>query len=260
MRQICVTKAGPPQVLEVAGRARSRAQGGEVRIWVEATGVNFADALPGLGIYRTCRRCRWCPGHQVGGRIDVVGAGVEGSWAGRQHLGRHAIGGHADTVCVPMNQVFARPTNMSALEAAAIPVNYFTAWQLVVVMGSLKAWRDGPDPFCRRRRRHCRDPACKGYRRERYRHRFGRQARRIARAPLGSITSSTIGPRISKCARARSPTAAASSSFSTPCSVANPGRRAIACWRRPAASACSVCRQQRPARTATCCRCCRRSR
>ena len=27
---------------------------------------------------------------------------------------------------------------MSALEAAAIPVNYFTAWQLVVVMGGLK--------------------------------------------------------------------------------------------------------------------------
>ena len=27
---------------------------------------------------------------------------------------------------------------MSAQEAAAIPVNYFTAWQLVVVMGGLK--------------------------------------------------------------------------------------------------------------------------
>jgi synaptic vesicle membrane protein VAT-1 len=27
---------------------------------------------------------------------------------------------------------------MSALEAAALPVNYFTAWQLVVVMGGLK--------------------------------------------------------------------------------------------------------------------------
>jgi NADPH:quinone reductase-like Zn-dependent oxidoreductase len=27
---------------------------------------------------------------------------------------------------------------MSTLEAAALPVNYFTAWQLVVVMGGLK--------------------------------------------------------------------------------------------------------------------------
>jgi NADPH:quinone reductase-like Zn-dependent oxidoreductase len=48
------------------------------------------------------------------------------------------FGGYADTVCVPATQVFARPAGMSALEAAAIPVNYFTAWQLIVVMGSLK--------------------------------------------------------------------------------------------------------------------------
>ena len=41
-------------------------------------------------------------------------------------------------VRVPVNQVFARPAGMSALEGAAVPVNYFTAWQLVVVMGGLK--------------------------------------------------------------------------------------------------------------------------
>ena len=34
--------------------------------------------------------------------------------------------------------MFARPPGMSALEAAAVPVNYLTAWQLVVVMGGLK--------------------------------------------------------------------------------------------------------------------------
>ena len=38
----------------------------------------------------------------------------------------------------PVGQVFDRPAGLSALEAAAIPVNYFTAWQLCVVMGSLK--------------------------------------------------------------------------------------------------------------------------
>jgi NADPH:quinone reductase-like Zn-dependent oxidoreductase len=48
------------------------------------------------------------------------------------------FGGYADVVCVPVNQVFVRPPGLSAQEAAAIPVNYFTAWQLVVVMGGLK--------------------------------------------------------------------------------------------------------------------------
>jgi NADPH:quinone reductase-like Zn-dependent oxidoreductase len=78
------------------------------------------------------------PGYEVGGRVDAVGAGVEGNWAGRDVLAMTRFGGYADTVCVPANQVFARPAGMSALESAAIPVNYFTAWQLIVVMGSLK--------------------------------------------------------------------------------------------------------------------------
>ena len=36
------------------------------------------------------------------------------------------------------NQVFARPAGLSAIDAAAIPINYLTAWQLLVVMGGLK--------------------------------------------------------------------------------------------------------------------------
>jgi synaptic vesicle membrane protein VAT-1 len=68
----------------------------------------------------------------------VPGEGVEGSWVGREVLALTRFGGYADVVCVPVKQVFSRPSDMSALEAAAIPVNYFTAWQLVVVMGALK--------------------------------------------------------------------------------------------------------------------------
>jgi NADPH:quinone reductase-like Zn-dependent oxidoreductase len=48
------------------------------------------------------------------------------------------FGGYTDTICVPAKQVFARPAGMSASDGAAIPVNYFTAWQLIVVMGALK--------------------------------------------------------------------------------------------------------------------------
>jgi Zinc-binding dehydrogenase len=39
---------------------------------------------------------------------------------------------------IACNKIFARPPGMSALEAAAPPVNYFTAWQLGFVMGGLK--------------------------------------------------------------------------------------------------------------------------
>ena len=139
MREIWITKAGPPEVLEVREAPDPEPKAGEVRIRVEATGVNFADIMGRLGIYPDLPPMPVVPGYEVGGRIDAVGTGVEGSWVGRDVLAVTRFGGYADTVCVPTNQVFARPANMSALEAAAIPVNYFTAWQLVVVMGSLKA-------------------------------------------------------------------------------------------------------------------------
>src|SRR5205809_7736298 len=48
------------------------------------------------------------------------------------------FGGQAERVAVPAVQVFAKPEELSFEEAAAIPVNYLTAWALLVTMGGLK--------------------------------------------------------------------------------------------------------------------------
>jgi NADPH:quinone reductase-like Zn-dependent oxidoreductase len=48
------------------------------------------------------------------------------------------FGGYADVVVVPEPQAFAKPASLSHEQAAALPVNYLTAWQLLVVMGALK--------------------------------------------------------------------------------------------------------------------------
>jgi NADPH:quinone reductase-like Zn-dependent oxidoreductase len=44
---------------------------------------------------------------------------------------RHA--NRTDVVVVPEKQVLAKPDSLSHEQAAAIPVNYLTAWQLLVV-------------------------------------------------------------------------------------------------------------------------------
>ena len=58
MRQIWITKAGTPEVLQVREALDPEPKSGEVRIKVEASGVNFADILGRLGIYPDCRRSR----------------------------------------------------------------------------------------------------------------------------------------------------------------------------------------------------------
>ena len=138
MRQIWITRAGPPEVLEVREAPDPEPKAGEVRLRVEASGVNFADILGRLGIYPDLPPIPVVPGYEVGGRVDATGAGVEANWVGRDVLAMTRFGGYSDTVCVPVKQVFARPAGMSASEGAAIPVNYFTAWQLLIAMGGLK--------------------------------------------------------------------------------------------------------------------------
>ena len=47
------------------------------------------------------------------------------------------FGGYADIVSVPAGQVFAKPSGLTHEEGVSLPVAYLTAWQLLVVMGSL---------------------------------------------------------------------------------------------------------------------------
>ncbi len=139
MRQIWISKAGPPEALVIKEAADPQPQPGEMRIRVEASGVNFADVMGRLGLYPDLPRIPVVPGYEVAGRVDAVGDGVDAGWIGRDVFALTRFGGYADVVCPPQVQVFARPPDMSALQGAAIPVNYLTAWQLIVVMGGLKA-------------------------------------------------------------------------------------------------------------------------
>ena len=138
MRQVWIEKFGAPEVLKVKEAPDPTPAAGEIRVRVEASGVNFADIMGRLGIYPDLPPIPVVPGYEVAGRVDAVGAGVDAAWVGRDVIAMTRFGGYADVVCAPQGQVFARPEGMSAFDGAALPVNYITAWQLVVAMGGLK--------------------------------------------------------------------------------------------------------------------------
>lgn len=139
MRQIWISKPGAPEVLEIREAPDPQPAAGEMRIRVEAVGVNFADVMGRMGAYPDLPPIPVVPGYEVAGRVDAVGMGVDTSWIGKDVSAFTRFGGYSDVVCTPEKQVFERPANMSTELGAAIPVNYFTAWQLIVVMGALKA-------------------------------------------------------------------------------------------------------------------------
>ena len=139
MRQIWISEAGPPETLVLKEAPDPNPRAGEARIRVEASGINFADVMGRMGLYPDLPKIPVVPGYEVAGRVDAVGEGVDPAWIGRNVFALTRFGGYADVVCAPTGRIFVRPEGMSAEEGAAMPVNYLTAWQLIVVMGGLKA-------------------------------------------------------------------------------------------------------------------------
>jgi len=112
---------------------------GEVLIRVKAAGLNFADILARQGLYPDGPPKPCVMGYEVSGVIDGVGEGVDPGIVGEPVIAMTRFGGQAELVCVPDAQVFEKPEQLSFEQGAALPVNYLTAWALIVTMGGLRA-------------------------------------------------------------------------------------------------------------------------
>src|SRR5947208_9543428 len=128
MRQIAITRHGPPEVLEVQEVATPEPAAGEVRIAVRAAGVNFADVLARMGLYPDAPRPPAVVGYEVAGYIDATGPGVAHRHAGDRVVAVTPFGGYASSVVVAADATFPAPPSLSDAEAAAVPANYLTAW------------------------------------------------------------------------------------------------------------------------------------
>ena len=138
MKQMFIVGHGGPENLQLRESPDPHPARGEIRIRVKASGVNFADILARQGLYPDSPKPPCVVGYEVSGTVDSVGPGVDQSWLGRDAFALTRFGGYSDVVVVPENQAFTKPALLSHEQAAAIPVNYLTAWQLLVVMGGLK--------------------------------------------------------------------------------------------------------------------------
>jgi NADPH:quinone reductase-like Zn-dependent oxidoreductase len=76
-------------------------------------------------------------GYEVAGVIESVGADVDTALVGIPVMAMTRFGGQSEKVAVAENQLFEKPESLTFEEAAALPVNYLTAFALLHVMGSL---------------------------------------------------------------------------------------------------------------------------
>jgi NADPH:quinone reductase-like Zn-dependent oxidoreductase len=139
MKQVWIPRIGEPEVLEVREAPDPEPRAGEVRIRVEASGINFADILARMGLYPDSPKLPAVVGYEVAGVVDGVGEGVEGLHDGDRVVCMTRFGGYSDVVCAPQAALRAIPSALGFEDAASIPVNYITAWLMLVRLGNVRA-------------------------------------------------------------------------------------------------------------------------
>lgn len=138
MRQIVNTKNGSYDVLQVQDVPDLKPSDDELLIRVKASGLNFADILARKGQYQDGPDKPCVMGYEVSGVVTEVGSDIDNDWIGKEVVAITRFSGQAEQVVVKENQVHEKPGRLSFEEAATLPVNYLTAWVLIVVMGGLR--------------------------------------------------------------------------------------------------------------------------
>jgi NADPH:quinone reductase-like Zn-dependent oxidoreductase len=137
MRQIVTTANGDIDVLKVQEKPDPTPRDDEVVIRVRAAGLNFADILARQGLYPDGPPKPCVMGYEGSGVVDAVGKDVNSSFVGKSVVAMTRFGGQSEMIAVKATQMFEKPEKLTFEQAAAIPVNYLTAYALIVVMGSL---------------------------------------------------------------------------------------------------------------------------
>jgi NADPH2:quinone reductase len=110
----------------------------DVLIAVEATAVNYADALMTAGRYQTKPDLPFSPGLETAGVVAACGARVTRLKPGDRVMAILAYGGLAEMAVAPEAETFAIPARMNFEEAGAFPVAYISSHVAIRWQGRLE--------------------------------------------------------------------------------------------------------------------------
>jgi len=138
MRSIEVSASGGPEVMYVADAPMPVPNADEVLIRVLAAGVNRPDVAQRMGAYPPPPGASPILGLEAAGEIAARGDAVSLYEIGDYVTALCNGGAYAEYVAVPATQCLPWPKGFSAIQAAALPENYFTVWANVFDIGKLQ--------------------------------------------------------------------------------------------------------------------------
>lgn len=134
MRAARVHKPGPPDVIVVEDINLPEPGEQEVLVRVYAAGVGPWDALVRTGESDLPHTYPVTLGSEISGVVEKLGPNTDGFAVGLEVFGATNplfINGYAEYATITARMIAHRPTSLSHLEAAALPVVGVTAWQML---------------------------------------------------------------------------------------------------------------------------------
>lgn len=128
MRAVLVREFGDIEDPDMAEVAEPVAGPGEVAIAIHAAPVNYADLLVIAGRYQTRPQLPFVPGKSAAGVVTAAGEAVTRFRIGDRVFAWVEEGSYAETVATPERLCYALPATMPFVDAAALGLDYATAW------------------------------------------------------------------------------------------------------------------------------------
>ncbi len=139
MRAILCEELGGPEKLALRELPEPEPARGQVRIDVEAAGVNFPDLLIIQGLYQIRPPLPFSPGGEVAGTVSKVGEGVDAVAVGDRVIALTFYGGFASQVVVAEEQVTKIPDGVETRIAGGFGFTYATSYHALKHRAALKA-------------------------------------------------------------------------------------------------------------------------
>jgi NADPH:quinone reductase-like Zn-dependent oxidoreductase len=135
-------QTGGPEVLKIEEIAVPPPARGEVQIRIKALGLNRAESMFRRGEYLEAPKLPAKLGYEAAGTVGAVGPGVHGFQVGDAvstipSFSLNAYGLYGDLANAPVHAVTHHPASLSWEEAAAVWMQYLTAYGALIDIGNL---------------------------------------------------------------------------------------------------------------------------
>jgi NADPH2:quinone reductase len=137
-RAIVCRELGPPESLRLETFASAPLAQGQVRIAIQAAGINFPDILMAAGQYQLKPPLPFTPGMEAAGDVIEVEATARGVAVGDKVIVKLRHGAYADEAVVSPSQLTPLPSSFDYAEGATFLAAHGTAYHALIDRGQLQ--------------------------------------------------------------------------------------------------------------------------